>query len=662
MILLIVDEDKEMISKIVEILRKGGGVHEVHTASGFETAEKAAAAMKHIDVLITESFTADGSDGFSFRDRLRERFPALKTAFVNAYDLSDYAEQIGPDPVFERPPDERELLKWAAAAGVSTAHATTPVPVVEDSESGDDDEEVMVAETVHAPRRQLGDYMLLRLIGTSPKTEAHEAVQQSIDRRVSLVLLKPEFTAEHEELREFRGSVRAKAAVTHPHIVPVYEGFEEEGAIFYTRELVDGQNIVQLAEAGKKLRGRTIYGIVKTVAEAMLYLESRGIHYEDLEPRHIFLGSDGNTRVSNIASLEPSATQTTGQHIRNLGLALQPLLNTANRRNDILGQLLGIMAKQEIEVSSWEELSYLIQGIDERLSAEESRNPPSRPLLAESKGPRRWVAAAVILALAGGAIVASIPFLKKPKARDFENMIWISGGEFLYQGGEAVHLDSFWIDEHEVSIGQYAKFLEALEVGRADRYDHSDQAEKAPDKKDHVPDEWDEYYSAAVDGRRFRGEPIDVNCPVMLVDWWDAYAYAKWKGRRLPTEVEWEKAARGAEGNAFPWGSEMDYSKLNSAEKDDGYAYWAPVDAFAQDRSPAGVIGMGGNVSEWTDTQVDHPEIPDTQLPVARGGSFATKTDDPSNYELSNRSRIYEATARRIFLGFRTVSDKDPNA
>jgi formylglycine-generating enzyme required for sulfatase activity/CheY-like chemotaxis protein len=667
MILLIVAEDKEMVGKMLAILKKGGGFHEVHTASGFERAETAAAAMEQIDVLISTTFTSDGKDGFTFRDRLRARFPKLRAAFLNAYDLGGYEEAIGADAVLGHPPGESELLAWAASVGISRSPGglppvpLSPAPVPRRGGVLDEDD-VPVAGKVHAPRRVLGDYRLMRVIGRSGHTESHEAVQMSIDRRVCLVLLKPEFCALTEEVREFRGAVRAKAAVTHPHIVPVYEGHEEEGALFYTRELVEGQNIVGLVAAKKKLRARVLFNIIKTTCEALLYLDANGIYYHDPEPRYIFLGSDENIRIANIATLEPALTRTPAESIRALGAALRPLLNRNNQGNVLMVKLLDMMASEEIAIDSWEELLELMRGIDDKLGAAEIFYPPGRASLQSAAGGRRGLVLGVMAAIVAVlAVVFALPYFGKPKAKEFGRMIWISGGEFIYQQGETRNLPSFWIDEHEVSIAQYAGFLAALEEDSIPtRFDHPDQSIKAPAKIGHAPESWDAYYAAAVEGGRYQGQTINLNCPVMLVDWWDAWAYAKWQGHRLPSEMEWEKAARGVEGNVYPWGNILDFASFNSIDGKDGYIYWAPVDAFPKDRSPSGVIGMEGNLSEWTDTWVDHPEIPDTLVPMARGGSFATKLEPASNFELSSRTRIFEPGERKIFLGFRTVSDRDP--
>jgi hypothetical protein len=92
--------------------------------------------------------------------------------------------------------------------------------------------------------------------------------------------------------------------------------------------------------------------------------------------------------------------------------------------------------------------------------------------------------------------------------------------------------------------------------------------------------------------------PEEADHPAVYVSWGDARAYAAWLGKRLPSEEEWEKAARGEDGRAFPWGEDFDETRLNSREG--GRRATTPVGAFPEGASPYGLLDMAGNVWEWT--------------------------------------------------------------
>ncbi len=160
-----------------------------------------------------------------------------------------------------------------------------------------------------------------------------------------------------------------------------------------------------------------------------------------------------------------------------------------------------------------------------------------------------------------------------------------------------VFVKAFSIDQYEVTVGHYRTFVEAT-GSRPPR------VWKDPDYP----------------------RP-EADHPVIDVSWYDAEAYCRWANKRLPTEIEWEKAARGTDGRLWPWGNRFDPSLTNVAES--GIRWTAPVGAASADVSPYGVHGMAGNTMEWTSSW--YLPYPGSQLrratfgetfKVLRGGSW----------------------------------------
>lgn len=162
---------------------------------------------------------------------------------------------------------------------------------------------------------------------------------------------------------------------------------------------------------------------------------------------------------------------------------------------------------------------------------------------------------------------------------------------------------AFYIDKYELSNERYGQFLEYI----AQTNDHSRCHRDEPKDKSHTPSYWNNSDFNA------------PNQPVVSVDFYDAYAYAAWAGKRLPSEYEWEKAARGPEGLEFPWGNVWLPEYVNSGyfgAQYDGHKFTAPVEGFEKGRSYYGCYNMIGNVNEWTtDTYLkDHR--------IIKGGSY----------------------------------------
>lgn len=263
--------------------------------------------------------------------------------------------------------------------------------------------------------------------------------------------------------------------------------------------------------------------------------------------------------------------------------------------------------------------------------------------------------------------------------RDGAPMVLIPEGPFLRgsppgqgdpdeQPQRMIHLDAFYLDRYEITNRHYQAFLKATN-------------HRAPE---HCCDPSYNLWTS----REIATELLDH--PVVNVDWFDADAYCRWAGKRLPTEAEWEKAARGTEARLYPWGSQWDPTRAN------GVAYWAgrdfatadeakiwwgeagaellkkgvqgiltlPVTALEAGATPTGLMHLAGNVWEWVADWYDpqyyaaspdqNPKGPEAgEYKVLRGGSWL-------NHRHLLRTTARDAsrpTMRNHGTGFRCAAD-----
>ena len=213
------------------------------------------------------------------------------------------------------------------------------------------------------------------------------------------------------------------------------------------------------------------------------------------------------------------------------------------------------------------------------------------------------------------------------------------------------------IDEFPVTVARYRRFLDAVAEHGSAAWDHP----AMPSGYTHQP--WRERLRVP----EYYDDPAYADHPAVAVNWWSAYAFARFEGKRLPTTLEWEAAARGPDGRLFPWGDAVDLSIVTCADSWSGrplitYEAWreeldrgqlgdalpTPVEAHPGNASPFGIREMAGNVWEWTS-----PVLETVIEAVICGGSF----DNPYRAVQASSKGTYRRRGASNAVGFRCAED-----
>jgi len=239
-------------------------------------------------------------------------------------------------------------------------------------------------------------------------------------------------------------------------------------------------------------------------------------------------------------------------------------------------------------------------------------------------------------------------------------MVYVPAGEFLMGSASkdmfanpnekpqhTVYLDAFWIDQTEVTVAKFRSFVQV------DGYQTTAEEQGWAYAWVESAKEWQKVNGADWQHPFGPGSDVEDDHPVVQVSWFDAVAYCAWVGGSLPTEAQWEKAARGTDGRIYPWGNVFDGIFLNYCDAhcengdrtfDDGYQFSAPVGSYPAGISPYGAFDMAGNVWEWTADWYDDDYYADSparnpggpvsgQYRVLRGGSW--------NHDRSGMRTVY---------------------
>lgn len=199
--------------------------------------------------------------------------------------------------------------------------------------------------------------------------------------------------------------------------------------------------------------------------------------------------------------------------------------------------------------------------------------------------------------------------------KDNRPMVKVPAGEFLYgEDQEKTETKEFFIDLYPVTNADYKKFVDATG------------------------------YTEPASWRKGTWPEGKENHPVVEVNWESASAYAAWAGKRLPTNEEWEKAARGTDGRTWPWGNEFDRDKCNTFSGDT-----TPVGQYSPaGDSPYGCQDMAGNVWEW----IGGGKPSQLRAPL-RGGDWLDGAEEAQTFFI----RMHTPLRKNPFVGFRCAAD-----
>jgi serine/threonine protein kinase len=474
----------------------------------------------------------------------------------------------------------------------------------------------------------LSRYKIESHLGTGAFADVYKAVDTVLDRVVALKVLKPMLVADDEAFARFTREAKTLANLMHPQIAWVWDLGEADGRYFIAMRYVDGKSLDKIITEGGILPWEQALKIVEQIGGALQFAHQKGLVHRDVKPQNIILSNNegavltdfGLVKALNASGMTSStsflgtpnymapelwadedASPASDQYA--LACVLVEIL-TGRKLYD--GKTpLAVMAKHSKapELPEKWPLAVLpdLSGILVRSLAQK---PQDRfvDLLAFFSALHKPTALSdkQYLTEKQQLIIENSPSPIENQKSKIENLqsdnpagiewVEIPAGEFLYGAKKEIRYIRmpYLIGKCPVTNAQYKRFLDANPKYRAPLGWDREKRNYPPGKESH---------------------------PVVNVYWNDAQAFCKWAGCRLPTEEEWEKAARGTDGRTYPWGEDWQSGK-NCSSSEAGIGDTTPVDEFPAGASPYGVMDMSGNIWEWTASPYEEGSY------VLRGGTW----------------------------------------
>jgi predicted Ser/Thr protein kinase len=507
-----------------------------------------------------------------------------------------------------------------------------------------------------------GRYTLVRELGQGGMGAVYLGKDVKLGRDVAIKVLPPH-TRAYLGSERFQREVQLVARLSHPHIVPLFEADEVDEFLYYVMEYVEGESLAQRLARQGQLPLDEALRIVAEVGDALQYAHEHGIVHRDIKPANILLSGD-HARVTDFGIAKSVAESGEGKTLTGTGVTvgtaayMSPEQASGERRIDARSDVYALAAvlyetlageppftgpnAQAIVARILVDAPRAVRTIrpnvpgqvEQALLAGLSKVPADRPPSARAfidslSAPtlerpatgrtRRWwiVAGVAVLLAAGIGVVTLLRPRTPPRPAQPVGMALVPAGSYTVGGSAAgslrpthvVALATFYIDSTEVTVARFARYLTAAGI--------------ATPWHQRPPDEW----------------------PATGILWSEAQRYCAQHGARLPTEDEWEAAARGPDGRRYPWGNQWVRGAANAGGTSDTLL---PVGGFPLGRSGVGALDMIGNAWEWVaaDTVVRGGQV----RHVIKGGAFNTL---PQNATVAYRATLPDDREQLWNTGFR---------
>jgi serine/threonine-protein kinase len=501
----------------------------------------------------------------------------------------------------------------------STVAAGAPAPIAVSSTLTDPRPRTLPPRLI-PPGTQITDrYVIEGVLGEGGMGVVYRASDLQRERGVAIKALHASLMGDDGVRRRFKREAQLMLSWNHRFVARVHDVIEHPDLLAFVMEYVDGPTLEDYAQRWNgKLPYDDIRQIFTGVLEAMHEAHSVGIIHRDLKPQNILLQITDHGVVPKIvdfgvAKVLEGTTYTMSGAMLGTCRYMPPEQvespQNVDHRADIysLGVTLYrcVTGRTPFEGNNhFAVMMAHVQQPPEPPSAFRPHLPPALEQvmlqsLAKNRADRPQSCADFRAALEHSLVDvtssrAELEHYPPVLIDDDGNeMLLIPAGPFpLGANRRTVQLDRYYLARHPVTNRQFQTFIEATGY-------RPDDAEK----------------------HRFLHHFRNGVCPaelaehpVVFVSWTDARAYCRWAARRLPSEAEWEKAARGPDGNKYPWGREEPTPELANFGHARAKSYplttrdggTAPVTAFPHSASPYGIEGMAGNVFEWCE-DVDDP-------------------------------------------------------